>query len=203
MSAGSDRNPGPALPHVPRRAADRRLTIADGMILVAAIALGLAAVQASLRTMRPWTNRAARVAYWILGPSSCVAMAAVAGLLVVRLRGPHPPWRRLARQPGLVAAIAAVVGLLPGAAWSAILLRFRAGVALRFNFTEWWMLLVDFVPAVVLGSWLALALSGRWRAEPGWIDRAGRLLAVYWIVCFAVKEFYRLAMELALLVPGG
>ena len=30
-------------------------------------------------------------------------------------------------------------------------------------------------------SWLMLAISGRWRAEPSWVDRWGRVLGCTWI----------------------
>jgi len=30
----------------------------------------------------------------------------------------------------------------------------------------------------VIGAWLALALTGRWRPEPSWIDRLGRIVGV-------------------------
>jgi hypothetical protein len=35
---------------------------------------------------------------------------------------------------------------------------------------------------VVGGAWLALILARAWRPEPTWIDRAGRIVGVIWIV---------------------
>jgi hypothetical protein len=35
---------------------------------------------------------------------------------------------------------------------------------------------------VVAGAWLALVLAGAWRPEPSLIDRAGRIVGVFWIV---------------------
>ncbi len=37
------------------------------------------------------------------------------------------------------------------------------------------------VSFAVVGAWLALALSGRWRTETSWIDRLGRLLGWLWV----------------------
>jgi hypothetical protein len=34
----------------------------------------------------------------------------------------------------------------------------------------------------VFASWLILAMGRRWRPEPGWIDRLGRLMGIAWIV---------------------
>ena len=36
-------------------------------------------------------------------------------------------------------------------------------------------------PGSVVVAWSALVLSGRWCAEPTWIDRAGRALGLGWI----------------------
>jgi hypothetical protein len=40
----------------------------------------------------------------------------------------------------------------------------------------------------VAAIWVALALSGRWRAEKSWIDRTGRLLGWYWIMYPVVNK---------------
>jgi hypothetical protein len=38
------------------------------------------------------------------------------------------------------------------------------------------------VASAVGSSWVILLAGGRWRADPGWGDRLGRLLAVMWLV---------------------
>ena len=35
--------------------------------------------------------------------------------------------------------------------------------------------------AAVAVAWLTLALSGRWRPRPDWLDRAGRALGIFWL----------------------
>ena len=35
--------------------------------------------------------------------------------------------------------------------------------------------------AAVAAAWLTLALTGRWRPRPDWLDRAGRALGTFWI----------------------
>jgi hypothetical protein len=45
----------------------------------------------------------------------------------------------------------------------------------------------------VAGAWLALALGGRWRPEPSWIDRLGRAVGWLWIAALMVNWF-RLAL---------
>jgi hypothetical protein len=37
-------------------------------------------------------------------------------------------------------------------------------------------------PAIAVGSvWAVLALDRRWRPEPKWLDRLGRILGAYWL----------------------
>ncbi|MGO9465878.1 MAG: hypothetical protein ACLQIB_23780 [Isosphaeraceae bacterium] len=40
----------------------------------------------------------------------------------------------------------------------------------------WSKLILDDPP-----GYFALMVSGRWRSEPGWVDRMGRLLGITWI----------------------
>ena len=43
----------------------------------------------------------------------------------------------------------------------------------------------------VASSWIVLALSGRWRAERGWIDCIGTLIGILWIFsCLAFNLRY-------------
>jgi hypothetical protein len=41
----------------------------------------------------------------------------------------------------------------------------------------------------VLGGWAVLVLSGRWRPEPSWIDRAGRIIGATWIGAVVLARF--------------
>lgn len=47
--------------------------------------------------------------------------------------------------------------------------------------------------AAVIAAWVLLALSGRRRPEPGWIDPLGRTLGVMWVVLFVLMCGVRLA----------
>jgi len=54
-------------------------------------------------------------------------------------------------------------------------------------------LLLAFSAASAVGSaWLILFVGGRWRAEPGWIDRFGRLLGAVWLVPIPLSILTRL-----------
>jgi hypothetical protein len=39
---------------------------------------------------------------------------------------------------------------------------------------------------LIISAWFVLAVSGRWRPEPSWIDRSGRVLAIAWIVRYLI-----------------
>jgi hypothetical protein len=43
----------------------------------------------------------------------------------------------------------------------------------------------------IAASWGALAIVGRWRPEPSWDDRIGRLLAVAWLVLGPLEPFVK------------
>ena len=87
-------------------------------------------------------------------------------MLMLRLRQPRPPLVTLLRQPGFVACLAAPLGV--------------------FVFIEANYLGGDFRPhptvaGLILGAWAILAVSRRWEAEAGWIDRLGRLVGAAWL----------------------
>ncbi|HZW33760.1 MAG TPA: hypothetical protein VFF52_23765 [Isosphaeraceae bacterium] len=44
-----------------------------------------------------------------------------------------------------------------------------------------WMIFEAWIAPAVMAAWAALIFSRRWRAEPSWIDRAGRGCGFYWI----------------------
>src|SRR5262245_18876219 len=108
----------------------RRFTIADGLILVAATAAGLAIIKdgvlgvAMPRTLAGFLRRPPG-GWWSkkllvrgAGALAMVAPCVVAWTLaymIIRLRGPRPPMRRLARQPGFAVGIAALIVLTTGA----------------------------------------------------------------------------------------
>ena len=43
-----------------------------------------------------------------------------------------------------------------------------------------------FCGAAVVGAWTSLLLSSSWHTEKSWIDRAGRVLGLYWVGTIAV-----------------
>jgi hypothetical protein len=87
-------------------------------------------------------------------------------VLVLRLRKPRPSWSHLLRQPGFWGCAAPVVAALVMPALGVYL-----GV---------WPVVI--VPGSVMAAWAALALGRQWRYERSWVDRAGRVIGVSWII---------------------
>jgi hypothetical protein len=91
-------------------------------------------------------------------------------ILILRLRRPRPSWSDLVRQPGFWACAAPVLAAV-------------CVPALGVYFGIW---TVAILPGSVIAAWIALALSRQWRNEKSWVDRAGRLVGVYWIIMLPI-----------------
>ncbi len=142
-----------------------------GKDLADAIALGLAG----------WPTREA--GFLLMCCSVPVAAAWTVALIPLRLRRPRPPRRRLAGQPGLAATVGAGGSLAISGLWIAAVRAAGGEAIFEDNDVALWQVVAapGLAGAAVLGSWIALILGRRWRAEASWIDRLGRLLGCYWI----------------------
>ena len=177
----------------------RRLTLLDLMIAVAGLAIGLWIMPNGLIDV-------ARTAFSIItGPYAISVRAQWLSILIVKyvspvsvigsftvlalaITPPGPPVRRLFRQPGFVACCtvgmtALIAGplsfaisqknLIAGLSASTRLQVFL-GEALTFRRGEGGF--------AVASAWLVLWENGRWRPQPSWTDRLGRLLGLFWVL---------------------
>ncbi len=172
-------------------ALERNPTLADAMILVAATATAMASIQGLEVWEYDWrrirdVDLVVNLAFTLFG---LVLTSLTVSVLAIRLRRPRPPLRRLGRQPGFGACLAATIGLgvigifltVPGPnAYS------RLPPGLRVNTVAF-----PCIGAAVGASWAVMAVGGRWRPCPSWIDRAGRAIGVLWII---VLGSYRLGL---------
>ena len=169
----------------------RRFTIADIMILVTASAVAMVILRpympGHLRILQVvpsiTTDRWGLLAgwMWLAGPGSCVVVPWMAALIVLRLRPPRPARPRLADQPGFVACVAVMASIVPAIAWFAAI-RHRPGFQRESGFEQGWQIVTSYSATAVVGSWIALGLTRRWRPEPSWIDRMGRASGAYWVL---------------------
>jgi hypothetical protein len=171
------------------QSAQRRLNLGDALIAVAASALFLAALTrgwmpavriAFDRLSAPTGMMAQEGSLTPIGPLgfayvvwSFVQPSLLIWFLVFaafRLRKPRPPLRVVALQPGMVALWAVIFHV----ALHIVFLTASGGYG------------PDLWPEMALGcsvlpiAWGVMKLTGRWRPEPTWIDRLGRVLGVCW-----------------------
>ncbi|WP_406694566.1 hypothetical protein V5E97_26200 [Singulisphaera sp. Ch08] len=157
----------------------------DLLILIAATAVGLGGMRALAPanevftypyapiTPSPWLGWASVTASnWAFYLSPLLA-AWTLGIVTLRLRPPRP--RRLAFQPGWVGCCAAATGSVAGTVMTVI------GIRGRYGMMSFFELVAYPVGVAVLAVWTHLAWSGQWRAEPTWIDRAGRIVGALWL----------------------
>ena len=184
--------------------ARRRFTIADGMILIAATACGLAWTGRVWRGFKLATPTPTGSWLWFCDRGELALVMTLPCLLfltiavaILRVRRPRPSWRRIARQPGMTALMAALlflpVALPPIVLFADFSYQMRnPGKSFWVEDETWadlpialFVFLMFAIPApgiAVIVAWTMLAVQGRWRNEPSWIDRAGRVLGVTWIL---------------------
>jgi hypothetical protein len=166
----------------------RRVTIADAMVLIAATTVGLAMARSyawSLYREIPDPS-ALRTFLMFQGTAPCLVFTMMLALIPLWLRPPRPRLGSLLRQPGFAACTAGAAAFAAGVL-TAIATRDRFGSGHTAFF--FWASCASWADSVVPGSWLFLALSGRWRAQADWIDRLGRILGAFWILYLAHLVF--------------
>jgi hypothetical protein len=172
-----------------RRQSGRRVTIADGMVLIAAMTVGLAMARSYARSLYREIPAASSLRTYLLfqGTTPCIVFTGMLALIPLRLRRPRPRLGSLVRQPGFAACCAGAAAFTAGI-FTTITTRdqFSSGNTAFF----FWASCASWGDSIVPGAWLFLALSGRWRAQADWIDRLGRILGAFWILYFAHLVFH-------------
>jgi hypothetical protein len=181
----------------------RRMTIVDGMILVAGFALGIWVSEMiwiprlkMMASIAPdvWAANPVRLmCHWgslVLRHTQPIAAVLTLTMLLLRLLPPRPDIRRLSRQPGFAACGAASIAICIGGGlnYATTTAIFVAGFETR-GYT--WVALFPkgSEPGIAISAcWALLALGRRWRSERSWIDRLGRLLGVYWLAMIVIAR---------------
>jgi hypothetical protein len=163
----------------------RRLTLSDILILVAATAAGFALARACMAHFG-WGLAVERVAWWAQWTRlvSNVPLALTLAYFPLRLQGPRPSFRRVARQPGTVASCAVVLAVTLSA------LRLSADAVRRTPPLGTHNLFVSVVSHIVIAhsvaaAWMAMWLTVGWQPRRDWVDAMGRILGVFWLVSLA------------------
>lgn len=171
---------------------DRRFTLLDAMVLVAASAVAFVIVRPVVAPsplgVPAW---GIVLAFFIAG-----LVAWTPAALALRLRSPRPSIRKLCRQPGFAASLAASAILSLGVLATALLALIRA--VRRYPpgspplpDPTWWVGVVlqigPFVGPAVIAAWIVLAVTGRRRPSRNWLDVLGRVLGAGWVVLFLIN----------------
>jgi hypothetical protein len=187
----------------------RKFRVIDGLILVAATAVGLAASRAStpdeLTFERIWESATKPRDGWSLlflaqFSSDLISIAVVPTLatwtlayLLLRLMRPRPPWRKLSGQPGWMACLIATAAIALTAVVSVIA---RVTSSETYNHLSWlsWQVMIGSIQTgmAVFWCWATMLLSGRRRPESNWIDRLSRLLGLIWLAVAMVFAYANL-----------
>jgi hypothetical protein len=151
------------------------------MILIGTTAAGLALA----RTMLDNTTRMRGDPMWIVETIIYLLLVWTAGFLILQLREPRPSLSRLIRQPGMAACTAALlVTAIDTITWTIhwAMLDPKNELLRLLLPPVYWPAHSHHVGQAVAVTWLGILLSRRWRPEPGWIDRFGRLIGVLWLL---------------------
>lgn len=181
---------------------NRRFTMLDGMILIAASAVGFWLTRLRLPGVN-WSQLPATIwallwsppqGGWTLeygvGVTSELSALAIPSVLawtlavpILRFKGPRPRWRRIWRQPGIVACAWVLVSLLGLAViGAALFVSSKSGTLFRGMDEEVFLFFgLASCGLAVIVAWATLILSGSWRRERSWVDRLGRVLGLIWI----------------------
>jgi tRNA A-37 threonylcarbamoyl transferase component Bud32 len=162
----------------------------DARIVVATTVAGVALIQATPpqypdELIRLFQNQTTApipaFLLWVVGSLPCVVMWML-GLLALRSRRPWPNLREVATEPGMAACGMAALGMTVAGLLTFLVLTIPG------NWHGAPMLLLRLIPMTsymsavpVVATWGFLVASGRWRPEPTWIDRVGRVLGC-WLI---------------------
>ena len=173
----------------------RRFGLLDAMILVAVAAIAIA----SVRRFRPsyrnslgflFEGRGERLAD-LLPVATLILWPFVLAFLLIRLRKPRPDLRRLARESGFQAGLAALIGGMMCLIDQSIYLVRRSspdGLRLFFEVFAWGS--CRHIATAIITAWTLAACLRRRRVEKSWIDRAGRFLGWCWITLWVFELAY-------------
>jgi hypothetical protein len=183
----------------------RRMTLLDAILLVGSAAIGMGLFQLSRRDLfKGWIWIADQGLPDLHTWSTTQALVTCSDLtvyllplvipwtlllLVLRMRPPRPIGRRIWRQPGMAACLAAVLGWF----WTifplllAMNVEYVARSRRSITPTDWAQKYLSdelfmYIGLAIAATWFVQYLSGRWRRPADWIDRMGRVLGSLWIL---------------------
>jgi uncharacterized YccA/Bax inhibitor family protein len=165
----------------------RRFTLADMMIVVAAVAVGMLISRFANANASPWYPKTIR--WTIKLQSSPFATMVPVALLILRSIPPRPSARQIFRQPGSVACAVAVFIMVQGDLMllSQSTLKPYLGGSRTGYLAEEYVTYIYHTGFEVALVWVYLACARLWKPEPSWIDRSGRIFGAMMIAIYSIE----------------
>jgi hypothetical protein len=171
---------------MPMRSDGRYFNLSDAIILIAAVAVGLALAKPATDTLA--ARKPALTGTSVAPPPSCVLLfgtptlaACALATVGISLRRPRPSLPHLARSPGFIANASGLLGV------AFACLHYLVQVLIGFGSApmKYVHLLALMIPGsvayFVMGAALAMALRGDWLPRPTWVDWLGWVFGLAWI----------------------
>jgi hypothetical protein len=138
---------------------------------------GWAGVWAYLRTR---TDVTGSIVMYTFVSMEALLLSSTLAFLIMRLRRPRPPLRRLIKQPGVVACEVWLLGMFLGICLAPLI----------EDYPLLALIVVISTASAIPIAWTILVLRGHWETEPSWIDRLGRGLGVCWAVIIPLQVVF-------------
>jgi hypothetical protein len=173
----------------------RRFTLLDGLVLLAATAIGLGGCRAFLdEAQRVYDSPGfltLPATFHIQSAASVLVALTVALPLLGLFRRAALPFRRSARQPGFAAALAVCFFTA-----IKILEILRDPLMRRFPRIPWVEAfsalirdLASYSGLLVAALWFVMLLGHRWRLRGDWVEAVARVVSVCWIAEYVALKF--------------
>ena len=171
----------------------RPFTVGDAMILIIALATGLAMARPFIRSLAFRIRSVPSGYFWAPGTAFklgltldtillCFLFFLLPAFVILRLKRPRTPLRSLICQPGFAACAAPCAVFLASLPFALVA---YSGLAGRVIADGSRVVLVAAAPL----AWVSLIATRRWCPERSWIDRLGRILGALWMVSAPVIFF--------------
>lgn len=168
----------------------RPLTLADAMLLVAAMTPGLILLRIAagfgLFKAEPFRKLppGRYFAEFLSVAGGCVLLSLTLAVLILAARRPRPTVRDVVGGPGILACLAVMVALVLPLAYFATGVMTSHGLVVNMivPYNNMFGRLVNGAGPMIIGAWLALSVVGRWRLQPTWTDRFGCVVGACWVL---------------------
>jgi hypothetical protein len=176
---------------------ERRFTLADGMILMAGLGVGLALLKfAELDRELVKSLDRLMTSWMVWSPWDFVetieALVLIIGLPLGAGLTPCGLYFQTRGRPGYVACLIATALIAPSLAIVGLMAALTGSPPK--DYVPKLLLSALLAGAAIVASWLTMRWFGVWKPEPVWYDRLGRTVGIMWIVMGAMSGYFVLSV---------